>query len=60
MLRAIVTDQAPQAIGPYSQAVLVSNSWIFCSGQIGCDPNTGELISEHVEDQMVLEMIITI
>ena len=38
----ISTDGAPQAIGPYSQAVK-SSGLLFCSGQIGLDPLTGEL-----------------
>lgn len=38
----ISTDEAPRAIGPYSQAVR-SASLVFCSGQIGLDPLTGEL-----------------
>lgn len=38
----ISTDEAPRAIGPYSQAVR-SASLLFCSGQIGLDPLTGEL-----------------
>lgn len=37
------TDRAPAAIGPYSQAV-VSGDWIFCSGQIPMDPESGELV----------------
>jgi len=43
MKRAITTTDAPQAIGPYSQAVRVGE-WLFCSGQIGLDPATGELV----------------
>ncbi|OWR27758.1 reactive intermediate/imine deaminase [Saccharibacillus sp. O23] len=39
--KPIVTDQAPSAIGPYSQAV-VAGSLIFASGQLGVDPKTGE------------------
>jgi 2-iminobutanoate/2-iminopropanoate deaminase len=55
MLRRILTDQAPQAIGPYSQAVLVAGpNWIFCSGQIGSHPETGELVSENFEEQTVI------
>lgn len=54
MLRRILTDQAPQAIGPYSQAVLTGSNWIFCSGQIGSHPETGELISENFEEQTVM------
>jgi 2-iminobutanoate/2-iminopropanoate deaminase len=37
------TDNAPAAIGPYSQAVSV-DGWLFTSGQIGLDPATGELV----------------
>lgn len=43
MKSAITTTDAPQAIGPYSQAVRVGQ-WLFCSGQIGLDPATGELV----------------
>ncbi|MEX2552000.1 MAG: Rid family detoxifying hydrolase [Actinomycetota bacterium] len=38
----ISTDEAPRAIGPYSQAVR-SAGLLYCSGQIGLDPLTGEL-----------------
>jgi len=37
------TPEAPEAIGPYSQAV-VTGDWVFASGQIPIDPATGELI----------------
>lgn len=43
MKNAIATDKAPQAIGPYSQAVRVG-PWVFLSGQIGLDPARGELV----------------
>ena len=39
--RAIVTDAAPAAIGPYSQALLVGET-LYCSGQIAIDPESGE------------------
>lgn len=39
----IATDAAPQAIGPYSQAV-VAHGMVFCSGQIALDPKTGEMV----------------
>jgi 2-iminobutanoate/2-iminopropanoate deaminase len=43
--RAIRTDRAPAAIGPYSQAVWDETAgMLFCSGQIGIDPTTGELV----------------
>jgi len=43
MKNAIVTDKAPPAIGPYSQAVRLGQ-WLFLSGQVGLDPATGELV----------------
>lgn len=46
-LHPIHTDQAPAAIGPYSQAVSANFAFkgtvVFCSGQIGLDPATGNL-----------------
>lgn len=49
-LRTIETPHAPAAIGPYSQAV-VSDGWIFCSGQIPLDPATMELVGGDVAAQ---------
>lgn len=49
MIKVINTKNAPEAIGPYSQAV-VANGLVFCSGQIGLDPNTGELVT-GIENQ---------
>lgn len=49
MKKIIKTDNAPKAIGPYSQAVEV-NGMLFISGQIPVDPNTG-LIPEGIEAQ---------
>jgi 2-iminobutanoate/2-iminopropanoate deaminase len=37
------TDQAPEAIGPYSQSIS-ADGWLFTSGQVGIDPATGELV----------------
>ncbi len=56
MKHSIATDQAPQAIGPYSQAVRIGN-WLFVSGQIGFDPASGELVSGGVvaETERVLQ-----
>jgi len=51
--RIIHTDQAPAAVGPYSQAVAVPNGrLVFLSGQIGLEPATGELVSENFEGQV--------
>lgn len=44
------TDAAPAAIGPYSQGILASGSFIFVSGQLGIDPQTKTLV-EGVEAQ---------
>jgi 2-iminobutanoate/2-iminopropanoate deaminase len=46
----IKTDQAPGAIGPYSQAVAV-DGWVFCSGQIPIDPATGDLVGGNIAAQ---------
>lgn len=51
MSRQIIhTDQAPAAIGPYSQAVRVG-SFVFTAGQIGLDPKTGQLVADDVAAQ---------
>jgi len=47
---AITTDKAPQAIGPYSQAIKTGDL-IFFSGQIPLDPLTGELVGTDIEQQ---------
>ncbi len=49
-LHTVHTDDAPAAIGPYSQAVTV-DGWLFASGQIPLDPATGELVTGSVADQ---------
>ena len=48
--QVISTPHAPQAIGPYSQALLVGNT-LYISGQLGIDPAAGQLVSDSVEDQ---------
>ena len=50
--KAILTDHAPKPIGPYSQAIQVG-SWVFCSGQIPLDPNTGAISEMEVGAQTV-------
>ncbi|HHW07664.1 MAG TPA: RidA family protein [Clostridia bacterium] len=42
MQQPVISDKAPAAIGPYSQAVKVGN-FVFTSGQLGIDPQTGNL-----------------
>lgn len=48
--RIIATEDAPQAIGPYSQAVGVG-SVLFCAGQIGIDRATGKLVPGGIEPE---------
>ena len=50
MKEIIVTDQAPSAIGPYSQAVR-AGSFIFASGQIPIDPATGQFVAGGIAEQ---------
>lgn len=46
--KIISTDKAPQAIGSYSQAVQAGN-FLFASGQIAMDPQTGDLVNDSFE-----------
>ena len=48
--QAVATANAPGAVGPYSQAI-ASGPFVFCSGQLGLDPATGELVEGGVEAQ---------
>lgn len=48
-MKALSTDKAPAALGPYSQA-LVQGDMVFCSGQIPVDPATGT-IADTIEEQ---------
>jgi 2-iminobutanoate/2-iminopropanoate deaminase len=50
MKTIISTEKAPQPIGPYSQAVLVGNM-LYTSGQIALNPETGELVTDSVEQE---------
>ncbi|MEW6258818.1 MAG: RidA family protein [Thermodesulfobacteriota bacterium] len=49
-LQTVSTPDAPKAIGPYSQAV-AADFFVFVSGQLGLDPETGSLVSEDVRLQ---------
>ena len=50
MKKIISTNNAPAAIGPYSQAVL-SGDTLYCSGQIAINPKNGELITNNIEEE---------
>ena len=56
MKKPIATNAAPQAIGPYAQAVR-AGQWVFLSGQIGLEPESGTLVAGGVgpEAERVLE-----
>ncbi|KAJ9551290.1 hypothetical protein OSB04_015335 [Centaurea solstitialis] len=47
---AIITDKAPAALGPYSQAIKANNT-LFVSGVLGLIPETGKFVSDSVEEQ---------
>jgi len=52
MKEIINTENAPAAVGPYSQAVKAQGgAMIFCSGQIPLDPKTGEIVGETAPEQ---------
>jgi 2-iminobutanoate/2-iminopropanoate deaminase len=58
MKEIVATKKAPEAIGPYSQAVKIGASeLLFCSGQIPLDPATGEItgVSAAKQTQMVMD-----
>jgi 2-iminobutanoate/2-iminopropanoate deaminase len=48
--RAVETGDAPEPIGPYSQA-LVAGGVLYCSGQVPLDPETGELVKGGIAEQ---------
>ncbi len=50
MIETIATSEAPQALGPYSQALKVGG-FIFCSGQIPINPATNTIEAVTIEDQ---------
>lgn len=50
-LKKILTDKAPAPIGPYSQAILVDDRFVFTAGQIPIDPSTGQLVEGDIKAQ---------
>jgi 2-iminobutanoate/2-iminopropanoate deaminase len=48
--RVIATSDAPEAIGPYSQAILVGNT-LYLAGQIAIDPKTNEVVHGTIEEE---------
>ena len=50
MMKPVVTENAPKAIGPYSQGMIMGNI-VFTSGQIPADPGTGAIIGDDITAQ---------
>jgi 2-iminobutanoate/2-iminopropanoate deaminase len=61
MKKIINTENAPKAIGPYSQAILSGNT-LYCSGQIAINPDTGNLVIENItaETNQVMKNILAV
>ena len=61
MKKLISTKNAPEAIGPYSQAIL-SNNTLYSSGQIAINPATGNLVIENItaETTQVMQNILAV
>jgi 2-iminobutanoate/2-iminopropanoate deaminase len=51
-MKYVKTSEAPQAIGPYSQAIL-NQTTLYSSGQLGIDPKTQEFISNEIKGQTI-------
>ena len=58
MKKVVSTNEAPAAVGPYSQAIR-SGAMLFCAGQIPLDPKSGQIVSDDISEQTkrVLENI---
>jgi len=48
--KVISTTKSPEAIGPYSQAILSGNT-LYCSGQIAINPKNGELVTHNITEE---------
>jgi 2-iminobutanoate/2-iminopropanoate deaminase len=61
MREVIATQNAPQAIGPYSQAIK-AGGLVFCSGQIALEPSSGTIVAGNVAQQTerVLENVVAV
>ena len=53
MKQCVVTDKAPAAVGPYSQAVWAGD-FLYCSGQIPLDPANGQIVPGGVQPSPTL------
>ena len=60
--QAITTSAAPAPVGPYNQAVL-AGGWLYCSGQIPLDPDSGEMVGAGdvaAETEQVLKNLVAV
>jgi len=58
--QAVNTDKAPKALpGIYNQAI-VANGTVYCSGSIGMDPSTGEIVQGDIRDRTVRPRVDTV
>ncbi|WKN33739.1 RidA family protein [Porifericola rhodea] len=48
--QVIKTDQAPNPVGPYNQAIKVANT-LYLAGQIGLDPESGKMVNSDIEEE---------
>ena len=55
MKEIVYTKNAPDPVGPYSQAVLTNNT-LFISGQVALDPNNGDMINSSIEEETIQVM----
>lgn len=51
MRHVVSTDNAPAAIGPYSQGIVAGGTFVFTAGQVSFDPDTGALIGNTTAEQ---------
>lgn len=55
MKKIVYTKNAPDPVGPYSQAILTNNT-LFISGQVALDPNNGDMINSSIEEETIQVM----
>ena len=55
MKEIVYTKNAPDPVGPYSQAILTKNT-LFISGQVALDPNNGDMINSSIEEETIQVM----
>ena len=55
MKEIVYTKNAPDPVGPYSQAILTNNT-LFISGQVALDPNNGDMINSSIEEETLQVM----